>query len=525
MMKRLSSGLLLAVWLAGLGNAQSAPQQYFLKILTINDVYEIEPQAKSGGMAGLMRLLQDERALGMESLTVVGGDFLSPSVMSSFFQGAQMVDLFNEIGVDAAVFGNHEFDFGVALLKQRMGESKFLWMGTNVRELNGDPLGTSKTALLLTRGGLKVGLLGLTLPETATSAKGGKDARFLPPVTAAQEAVRELKAQGADLIIALTHQFVVDDCRLAQEVPEITVIVGGHEHVPMTYFNRRDSGKCEPLTRPAMVPGIEEGTLILKAGSNAEALGVVELAIQKSLGPQGAFVRAWPFWRLQANFPGIGDSRIAQKVDGYVARMGLELDQPVGTLASEMDSRKQTVRLGESSFGNLVADAMRGALQADVALINGGALRGNRLYAPGTVLTRRHVVQELPLNNSLVLVELTGAQLIAALENGISQVDKWSGRFAQISGMRFTYSPGDEPGRWRIRLEIGGKPVDPDAKYRLATLDFLRDGQEGYSAIAAGRVLLDSAQGPLLSTVVSDYIASQGTIAPRIEGRIVAVPR
>ena len=151
-----------------LGTALAFGQSATLTLLTVNDVYEITPVQGKGGLAELMTLLRAERATATHHLTTVNGDFLSPSIMSALLKGAQMVALFNTLGVDAVVFGNHEFDFGPEVTQQRMTEARFIWLGTNVLGPDGKPFGGALAAVTRQVGELTIGLFGLLTPETAS---------------------------------------------------------------------------------------------------------------------------------------------------------------------------------------------------------------------------------------------------------------------------------------------------------------------------------------------------------------------
>jgi len=155
-----------------------------------------------------------------------------------------------------------------------------------------------------------------------------------------------------------------------------------------------------------------------------------------------------------------------------------------------------------------------------VALINGGGIRGNRLYEAGTTLTRRDILQELPFGNPGVLVELSGVDLLAALENGVSQVENKAGRFPQVSGLRLTYNPGKPAGSRVLDVQVGGKALDRTATYRVASNDFLLKGGDGYSSLSQGKVLIDASGGTLMATTVMRYITAKGSVAPQLEGRI-----
>jgi 5'-nucleotidase / UDP-sugar diphosphatase len=490
--------LLLIVLCPGPALGQSAT----LTLLTVNDVYEITPVQGTGGLAELMTLLRAERATATHHLTTVNGDFLSPSIMSALLKGSQMVALFNTLGVDAVVFGNHEFDFGPEVTQQRMAEAKFLWLGTNVLGPDGKPFGGALATTTKQVGELTIGLFGILTPETAKLSSPGPTVTFAPVVPTAKTAMEALRQAGADVIIALTHLSLAEDRTLAQQVPGISVILGGHEHEPITWY--------------------EGETLIHKTGYDAHYLGRIDLTIEKKMTEKGAQVTVTPSWRMLANRGVTPDPGVAAEVARYTATLDQELGQPVGQTQTALNSQTAEVRTRETTMGNLIADALRASLQADVALINGGGIRGNRLYEAGTTLTRRDILQELPFGNPSVLVELFGADLLAALENGVSQVEDKAGRFPQVSGLRLTYNPGKPAGSRVLDVQVGGKALDRTATYRVATNNFLLKGGDGYSSLGKGKVLIDASGGTLTATTVMRYLTTKGVVAPQIEGRIVA---
>jgi len=411
----------------------------------VNDVYEITPVQGKGGLAELMTLLRAERATATHHLTTVNGDFLSPSVMSSLVKGAQMVALFNTLGVDIVVFGNHEFDFGPEVTQQRMAESRFAWLGTNVLGPDGKPFGGALATMTRQVGTLTVGLFGMLTPETARLSSPGPTVTFAPVVPTAKTAVAALRQVGADVIIALTHLSIAEDRALAQQVPGISVILGGHEHDPITWY--------------------EGGTLIHKSGYDAHYLGRIDLTMEKKVTEKGAQVTVIPSWRMIANRGVTPDPDVATEVARYMATLDQELGQPLGQTQTALNSQTGEVRTRETTMGNLIADALREVLQADVALVNGGGIRGNRLYEAGTTLTRRDILQELPFGNPGVLVELSGADLLAVLENGVSQVENKAGRFPQVAGLAFSFNPKRPVGKRIVNVTVAGLGTAAGAVY------------------------------------------------------------
>ena len=475
-----------------------------ITLLHTNDVYEITPRQGRGGLAELATLLQAERADAEHSITTFGGDLISPSVLSGMTQGAQMIDLYNRLRTDVAVLGNHEFDFGPEVAAERIRESEFPWLGTNVLGPDGKPALGTVDLHVMEVGGYKVGFFGLLAPETDVLSAPGPDITFAPLVETATAAVGRLQAQGADVIVALTHDEFAEDRDLARQVEEIDLILGGHDHDPITFH--------------------DGGTLIVKAGYDAHYLAAIDLAVErvKQGGEETVEVvpRAWRFVSTAGVEP---DPEIAAVVARYEAQLDQELAVPVGTTTVVLDSRRGTVRTSESNFGNLITDAMRASVDADLALMNAGGIRGDRTYDPGTVLARKDILTELPFGNVTVLIELSGADLLAALENGVSQVEDDAGRFAQVSGMSYAYDPTRPAGSRVVEVEIGGDPLDTGRAYQVATNDYIYGGGDGYEALARGEPLIDPSGGTLLASIVMDYIAKQGEIAPAVEGRITRV--
>ncbi len=494
---RISILAVLLAWPAG-----ARAQVLDLTVLHVNDVYRIAPQGGRGGLAQLATLLHGERARATHHLSTFGGDLISPSVMSGATRGRQMIALFNELGIDAAGLGNHEFDFGPEVLGRRLAQSKFPWLASNVLGADAKPFGGTRDLMIIRRGGLAIGFFALLTPGTAETSSPGRAVTFRPVLGAARDAVGRLKKLGADLIIAITHLPIVRDRRLAREIPAIRVILGGHDHYPLAI--------------------LEGGTLILKSGHDAHYLAIADLHIEKTISGGRTRLVLRPEWRFRSTAGVAPDQRIAKLVAGYQAALSGSLSQRVGRTASGLDSRAATIRMREAALGNLIADAMRLAVGAEIGLTNGGGIRGDRTYPAGSWLSRGDLLGELPFGNVTVKLAISGADLRAALENAVSRIGEMAGRFAQISGMSFSYDPAGVPGRRVLTVSVGGKGLEPARIYSLATNDYLARGGDGYASLKRARRLIDASDGRLMASQVIDYIAARGTVAPRVEGRIQA---
>ncbi|MGE5517526.1 MAG: bifunctional metallophosphatase/5'-nucleotidase [Bacteroidota bacterium] len=490
---RIVAGALAALLLAAVPAAADEARVTFLHF---NDVYEFMPAGDIGGLAAVKAVADRERAAHPGAVFTFGGDLLSPSVASSLTHGAHMVDMLNHLDLAAAVLGNHEFDFGADVLHTRMAESRFPWLVTNVSEPDGTPFAGAPRLMMLERNGIKIGLFGVLTVESASLSAGGRDARFQSETDAARAAVQRLREQGAELVVALTHVDVAQDVALARQVKGIDLILGGHDHNAVT---------------------IEEGsTLIVKAGHDGVWLAAVDMVVDRAATPR---VRS-AGWRLLPTRGEAGDPELAAIAQRYAGEMDAAMDVPLASLAATLDSRQEAARGGESSFGDFVADSLREALNADIALINGGGLRGNRLYPAGSKLTRADIVREMPFGNTVMLLEVSGSDILAALEQGVSKAPALAGRFPQVAGLSFSYDAKAPVGRRVLNASLGGAPIEPARRYRLATTDYLADGGDGYTMLKNGRVLIDRAAAPLLSNVVMDHAQRLGTITPPPGGRI-----
>jgi 2',3'-cyclic-nucleotide 2'-phosphodiesterase (5'-nucleotidase family) len=466
-----------------------------LTFLQVNDHYVLGPVdgGRRGGMARLATLVREIKRENPTTVFVIGGDFLSPSVESTFLQGSQMVAALDAAGLDFATFGNHEFDFGPAVLAERMTESKFRWLSANVIDRrSGRPFGGALADTMLTLGGLRVGFFGLTMGDAARTSRPGPDIVFNPPLAAGKEAIARLRGQGAQVVVGVTHQEIAEDKKLAAADPD--VILGGHEHDPMV---------------------AEEGkTLITKGGSDARYLVQVDLWLTR----EGKLVeRSWRYRELSRRIA--PDPAVEELVRAYAARLDRDLDTVIGRADAPLEARTHQLRTLETNLGDFVADRLRERLETDVAVVNGGAIRTNRIMPAGP-LTKRDVHSLLPFTDVVMKLELSGRDLRAALEHGLAQTDRVGGGFLQVSGIRLVWDAKRASGQRVVSASVGGRPLEDDSAYTVAVPSYLVRGGDSYTAFARGRVLLDETSGPQVAQIVMDAIVTRGAIAPAADGRI-----
>lgn len=486
---------LVVSWLAP---ALAAPAK--ITFLHTNDLYLIDQQDGKGGFPKLMSLLKQERASKAHTITTFGGDLLSPSIMSALTQGAQMIELMDAVGLDYAVPGNHEFDFGPAVFAQRIKESKAMWLAANLRRADGKPMDGMVDHTVVEMAGMKIGMFGVITPETVTLSDPGNVYMFTDPVQAARDQVETLRAQGADFIVGLTHLDWEQERELARQVPGIGLMLTGHDHIAASVF--------------------VGDTLLVQAGADAHWLAVVDVMLEYVEKRGQKRLMANYEWHMRSTLGVEDDAEIAARVQVYNALLDDKLNTVVGKTSTLLDTRRETVRTRESAFANLIADAMRESVGADVALTNGGGIRGDTVYEPGTAFTRKMILSELPFGNVTVKLEISGKALLAALERGVDKVENIRGQFPHVSGMRYMFDPTRPAGSRIVSVQVGNQPLDPMATYTLATNDYMADGGDDYDMLKGLKRLIDISGGTLMATTVMHYIEARGTIAPTLEGRI-----
>jgi 5'-nucleotidase / UDP-sugar diphosphatase len=472
-----------------------------LTIVHFNDFDRMEDKGGQGGMAKLAAVVKEARAEYPNVLVTFGGDAISPSLMSASDKGAHMIDLFNKLGVSAATLGNHEFDFGPEVIHKRIGEAKFPMMGSNILDADGTLFDGLTDTLMYEYGPYKVGVFGVTTSTTPTVSSPGKDVMFKNEIEVSRAKAAELRKAGANLVMALTHMGVVEDAALLQD-GAVDVILSGHDHDLRLNYN----GKVA----------------LVESASQADFVTKIELVLDTvKSGDKEKFVW-WPSsFLFQNTLPVTADPEMAAEVKVYLDQLSKDLDIEIGMTTTEMDSRRAVVRGQEAAIGNLIADGIRASTKADVAITNGGGIRADKQYVAGATLTRRDIQRELPFGNRTILIELTGADIKAALENGVAKVEEGVGQFPQVSNIAFTYDAAKPAGSRVVEVKVGGAPLDEAKTYKLATNDFMGKGGDNYTMFVGKKRLIDDNASAFMATEVMDYIAEQKTVSPKVEGRIV----
>lgn len=471
-------------------------------ILHANDTYQFTPVdgGKRGGLARVMTIKKRTLEENPNTIFTLGGDTLSPSVETRTYRGKQMIDAWNAIGIDYSVFGNHEFDIKKPELLERIKESDFKWLGANVVEAKTrKPFANLPPYMIREIDGVKIGFIGLLLPETKETSSIDDSLAVTDYCALAKKLVPKMRRNGAHVIVGLTHMFMAQDKKLTA-CEKFDLILGGHEHT--------------------LLQSSANGTPIFKMTADAREVGKFDLYIDKATGKMVSMD-----WQVIPVTDAVPDAPEFAPVVAKYKDLLEQLAVVVGATAVPLDALSHSVRTKETDIGNFIADAYREAVNADVALVNGGSIRADLSYNPSP-LTKRDVLSMLPFNNPIVKVELSGKLLMEILEHSVarSAEDSEPGRFPQISGMKFKFDASKLPGQRVAEASVGGQPVDPNKKYSLATSDFLVSrGGDGYTMFKEAKVLIAADKAPKDSEVFEAAIKNSpnATIAPKVEGRIV----
>jgi 5'-nucleotidase/UDP-sugar diphosphatase len=471
-----------------------------ITFLLTNDIYNFDANKDGrGGFARLNAVVKAERAKGGNVIYANAGDMISPAILSGIDKGENTIKLSNIAPPDIFVPGNHEFDFGPAIFKDRMKELKTTVLAANLHTADDKSPEGIADSKIIEIGGLKVGIFGIAADETPIVSSPGPDYKFAEAVPAAAAAAAALRKQGAEFIVGVVHaDKSQNDAMIANH--SVDLLLSGHEHNLYASYDGK-TAFAESMTEAIYITAVD-----------------ISLNVETKDGKHE--ISWFPNFRIIDSATVIPDPETQMLVDQFNGMLSKELSNVVGTTTTALDSRKATVRGKESEIGDLIADAIRDAMKADIAITNGGGIRGNKEYAAGTKLTRKDILTELPFGNKTVKLEVKGDAVLAAIENGLSDVANGAGRFPQVSGIVVEADLTKPAGSRVTSIMVGGKPLDKAATYTVATNDYMANGGDGYITLKASKILVNAQEGKLMASDVITYVEGKKEVAPAVEGRM-----
>lgn len=449
-------------------SSKSSENVVNITFLHLNDVYEISPLegGKVGGMARLGTLRKELVQKNPNTVTILAGDFLNPSLIATFkyegksIKGRQMVEAMNSVGFDWVGLGNHEFDIDEADLQRRIDESQFNWLASNTfqnnkgtltpftKNVNGTKNPFPKTTILTFKNAtgkvVKMGMFSVVLPSNQKDYVHYDD--FFE---SAKQAYEELKLQ-CDFVVGITHINKVDDAKLAKLLPDVKLLMGGHDHDNMLFKEGNVIiAKADANAKTAYVHNLSFDTQTKSLEINSELRKINEQI--KDDAEVALVVKKWE-----------------DIMDVAMKKAGLDKNDVVADISTPLDGRESTMRNGHTNLGDLIAKAMSAAATkpVDCTVFNSGSVRiDDQLVGK---ITQLDIMRILPFGGKIVEVNLTGSLLDKILATGLQ--NKGNGGFLQWD--KISYDENKK--QWLIN----GKLLDINQEYRVMMPKFLIEGKE-----------------------------------------------
>ena len=463
-----------------------------------------------GGMARIKTAIDAMRAdmAGQNVVVLDAGDPFQGSLFYTTYKGAAEAEFMEAIGYDAMAVGNHEFDDGPAGLAGFINKVSFPVISGNL-DLSGEPLlqGKVKKHVILDVGGKKVGIISALATDTVDTSSPGPGVVFKDEIDSLTADANALKAEGVEMIIALTHVGLVKDLEIAKAVPAIDVVIGGHSHTKML-----NDGKSPAY--PTMV----DGRPVAQAYAYSKYVGKLTVTFDDDGNVKSA-----------SGDPVLLDVSITpdEKMAARILEMGAPIEKVkqrvVASSSAVIDGDRGNCRVSECSMGNLVTDAMLDRVKSQgisIAIQNSGGLRAS--IDAGEV-TMGEVLTVLPFQNTLATFFVSGQTVIDALENGVSQVEEVKGRFPQVAGLQFKWDPSVAANEGRIKEVLVREgdawvAIDPNKTYGLVSNNYVRNGGDGYKMFRDADKAYD--YGPDIADVTAEFLAKANDYKPYTDGRI-----
>ncbi|KIJ34629.1 hypothetical protein M422DRAFT_213016 [Sphaerobolus stellatus SS14] len=528
-----------------------------LRILHFNDVYRVTPQKTPQGNISVTQFAQllSSRANATQerALVLFSGDAFSPSVESTVTRGSHMVPVLNEFKLDVALTGNHDFDFGYPHLTKLIKDCNFPWILSNIHdsETGAVPEGL-KEFIILERGDIKIGVIGVAEQEWITTIPSWPpNFKYQDMAEIAINLSKKLRDPAGewrcDLVIALTHSRLPNDIALAKVLDArpssskdvasshgVDLILGGHDHL---YYASKGCAEWDGFDiGKTGVLGAEEddGVLVIKSGTDFRDLSelVLELEDTPSNAIRKKVIKSLKGKRYSIT-PDLPASENMEKLlSDLLSNVSSHLKVPLCNALVPLDLRSELIRTEESAAPNWFADSlfhcydeslcMKGLGGTDIVFLCAGALRGDSVYGPGPI-TLGDIMEILPFEDPLVVIEITGATLWEALESALKPWPAQEGRFPVIGGLRVTWNSTNPPGHRVLEVSIerlpGGSsacstgdeenenvPQDSTKKYKVMTREYMAQGHDGYEAFKGANYLIDDENGVIMSSLVRKYL-------------------
>lgn len=454
------------------------------------------------------------------SMLVKAGDVFTGTLYFLKYLGQADLHFMNELGFDAFVLGNHEFDKGSETLAKFIKNMNFPIVSSNIRTEKDQALGPLFVneigtpgkggkiypAIIKEYGDERVGIIGVTTQDTTFLSNPGEKVVFENPIEKAQKTIDLLESKGIDKIVVLSHLGYSLDQKLAKDVRGIDVIVGGHSHTA--------------LDTPVVI-GKRKPTLIVQTGGYLKSVGVLRVSFDEKGNITSHNGKLLPLEDYEE------DPKAVEMLGKFKEPLREISEKVIGRTSVALEGERADIRSKETNLGNILTDAMvekaNESVKTHIAIHNSGGIRTS---IPKGDITLGQVLTVLPFENSMVVLKVTGEELWQALENSVSDAEVGEGKFAQVSGVKFKYDSNALPGKrvWQVEVKTdnGYEKVDLKKSYHVATVSFLADGGLGYTMFKRAKD-----EGRITELFIADfevlasYLKKHSPVKPQVEGRII----
>ncbi|EGR28866.1 ser thr protein phosphatase family protein, putative [Ichthyophthirius multifiliis] len=464
-------------------NSKTQKIKKTLSIFHFNDVYDIEGYTEEP-VGGASRFVTQTKKFHEkhpeDGLILFSGDLFSPSPLSLLYKGEQMIEPINACRIDVACVGNHEFDFSIEVAEKLFQKCNFPWLCSNVFNIETNCIFANNNAYsILEKNGLVIGIMGLAEADWLNSVSeiDLSLVKYEDFVACGRRLTKIMKEQyKCDLIIALTHMRVPNDIKLGQEVPEIDLILGGHDHI---------------ITQQVI-----NSNILIKSGSDFRQYSIIDIEFMEDLDTeeeenkgkqQFIYIKKnnlklkviTQFFEVTKNIK--KDEQVQKIVDIYVLKSKELMEKVIGHSHVDLETRFDKIRTQETNFCNFYADVIRSEVQADICILNAGAIRSDCIFQAGPI-SYSMLNKALPFSDIITVQEVSGLKVLQALENGVSKWPAFEGRFPCVSGIKFKFDPKKQPFQ-RINsndIWVGNQLLDLNKQYKVALKWFISQGKDGY---------------------------------------------
>ncbi|WP_262122620.1 bifunctional metallophosphatase/5'-nucleotidase [Anaerococcus sp. Marseille-Q5996] len=474
-----------------------------ISIVHVNDTHgRIEENEKNGELGfAKLKTYFDNRNTNNNALLLNAGDVVHGTTFATISRGESVIDVMNQMGFDAMAAGNHDFNYGYQRLVELNNRANFPIFAANVTNQDGNNIIDSNS--IIDVDGVKVGIFGLATEETKTksSPANTEGLTFANTIETAQNEVNNLRNQGAQIIICLSHlgedkESKETSTMIAENVEGIDLIIDGHSHTELQ--NGRYVGN----------------TLIAQAKAHGYFIGDVTLLLDKDNKIVAKSASLKPYARMKHLY---ANKETLAQIEAVSNENKKVLDQNVGQTSVDLEGAREMVRTRETNLGNYITDAMIKATGADVAITNGGGIRDS--ISAGNI-TKGDVLTVFPFTNFAVTLEVPGSVIKEALEHGLTDAPNSAGKFPQIGGMMVKYDSTRQTGDRVTEITIAGEAMDPNKTYTLVTNDFMSIGGDGYEMF---KVYQRTGEYELISEIFENAIRNDGEINPQIDNRMTDI--